>query len=81
MVYKITKIVRALDWPRGVFAGEYFVTSRCFAFRALIRQAQSNDRLTYHNGMATKDRDNDEDSGNCAVSHKGGATKAVITQT
>ena len=31
------------DWPRGVFAWEYVnmvVTSRCFAFRALIRQAQ-----------------------------------------
>ena len=33
----------------------------------------AGDQLTYHNGMAftTKNRDNDEDSGNCAVTHKG----------
>ena len=31
------------DWPRGVFAWEYVnmvVTTRCFAFRVLITQAQ-----------------------------------------
>ena len=40
-IYKIAKVVRALDWPRGVFAWEYVnmvVTSRCSAFRALTRK-------------------------------------------
>ena len=33
----------------------------------------ANDNLAYHNGMAfsTKDRDNDKNGGNCAVSEKG----------
>ena len=53
----------------------FTVTNEVSKYTMLVESysGSATDQLTYHNGMAfsTKDRDNDENSGNCAVSFKG----------
>ena len=53
----------------------FSVTNKAFNYTLFVGfySGTATDKLTYHNDMAfsTKERDNDESGGNCAVTQKG----------
>ena len=62
------------NFQKGLGSCAFPYVNRCFSFSIPLLSGTAGDSLGYHRNSAfsTKDRDNDNSSGNCAAEYKGG---------